>query len=199
MRCHFIPRHRETWPVRVQCRVFHVSRGVCYAWLRGSSNYPAIRRAEFAERIPEIHSPPQRANPGASRLDRELLAAGHHCDRKAVAKLICQAGRRAKICRGFRLPAITANSDWHRWASAAAWAASTTAGITPRPNRGSPRSRKNWFIRRPTPPAMLCGEQLPWGDHWSSRSKCFTIAIGATPRLPTERQTPCITPNLEPR
>ena len=36
-------------------------------------------------------------------MHRELLAAGHVCNRKTVEKLMCQAGLRAKACRRFRV------------------------------------------------------------------------------------------------
>jgi len=103
MRCQFIQNHRETWPVTVQCRVLQVSRSAYYAWLRRPPSSTAIRRAELTGRIREIHSRPHHDNYGAPRVHRELLAAGHACNRKTVEKLMCRAGLHAKTCRRFRV------------------------------------------------------------------------------------------------
>ena len=103
MRCQFIQNHRKTWPVTVQCRVLQVSRSAYYAWLKRRPSSTAIRRVELTERIREIHSRRYHDSYGAPRVHRELLAAGHACNRKTVEKLMCQAGLRAKTCRRFRV------------------------------------------------------------------------------------------------
>jgi transposase InsO family protein len=57
----------------------------------------------MTERIREIHNRPHQDSYGAPRVHRELLAAGHRCNRKTVEKLMCQAGLRAKTCCRFRV------------------------------------------------------------------------------------------------
>ena len=108
MRCRFIREHQGTWPIQAQCQVLQVSRSTYYAWLRRPLSCTAIRAAELTERIREIHNRPHHDSYGAPRVHRELLAAGHRCNRKTVEKLMCQAGLRAKTCR--RLRVITTDS-----------------------------------------------------------------------------------------
>jgi putative transposase len=103
MRCRFIQEHRDVWPISVQCHVLQVSRSTYYAWLRRPPSATAVRRAKLVEQIRQIHGRPHHDNYGAPRVHRELLAAGQHCNRKTVEKLMCQAGLRAKTCRRFRV------------------------------------------------------------------------------------------------
>jgi putative transposase len=93
MRCQFIQNHRETWPVKIQCRVLQVSRSTYYAWLQRPPSSTAVRRAELVQQIREIHSQPHHDSYGAPRVHRELLAAGHRCNRKTVEKLTCRRFR----------------------------------------------------------------------------------------------------------
>ncbi len=290
MRCQFIQKHRTTWPVTVQCRVLQVSRSAYYAWLRRPPSSTAIRRAELTERIREIHSRSHHDSYGAPRVHRELLAAGHRCNRKTVEKLMCQAGLRAKTCRRFRVTTtdsrhnqpiapnlldrkfqpsakhqvwtmdITYIPTGEGWLYLAlvedlysrkivGWSMSeridsnlvadaldmAIQGEQPRPGllahsdrgvqyasdhfqqrlaqfgiRGSMSRKANCWDNAPTESLFATikkelvhqttfATRETRGNRCSSTSKCFTIVNGFIPRSVTKRQTPCITPNLEPR
>ncbi len=103
MRYQFIQNHRKIWPVEIQCRVLQVSRSGYYAWLGRPLSAAAVRRGQLTDRIRQIHARPHYGNYGAPRVHRELVDDGHHCNRKTVEKLMCQAGLRAKTCRRFRV------------------------------------------------------------------------------------------------
>jgi hypothetical protein len=81
----FIDDHQAQWPVAVQCDVLDVARSGYYAWRRRGPRQSAQRRAELTERIREVHAA-SRQTYGAPRVHAELIARGHRCNRKTVAK-----------------------------------------------------------------------------------------------------------------
>jgi len=103
MRYRFIEEHRTVWPIVVQCDVLQVSRGGFYAWKNRTISGRARRRAELIEIIREIHAVKYQDAYGAVRVHRELIAQGHACTRKTVARCMKQAGIRAKTAKKFRV------------------------------------------------------------------------------------------------
>lgn len=103
MRYRFIEEHRAVWPIVVQCDVLQVSRGGFYAWKNRTISGRARRRAELIEIIREIHAVKYQDAYGAVRVHRELIAQGHACNRKTVARCMKQAGILAKTAKKFRV------------------------------------------------------------------------------------------------
>jgi putative transposase len=96
----FIEEHRTRWPVRLMCRVLEVSPGGYYDW-RGRPPSPRARRLEpLVEAIRAIHRD-VKARYGSPRMHAELVATGHPCSRKTVAKLMRRHGIAAKTKRRF--------------------------------------------------------------------------------------------------
>jgi len=104
----FIEDHRTVWPVAVQCDVLAVGRSGYYAWRKRSPSAAARRREKLTDEIRSAHAV-GRATYGAPRVHRELLAQGTKCDRKTVAKLMKQAGIRAKTVKKFRVSTTDSN------------------------------------------------------------------------------------------
>lgn len=95
MRYRFIDDHRGVWPIGVQCDVLEVARSGYYAWRKRPPSAHAQRRAELTERIQEIHTRKDHDVYGAPRIHQELIAEGHACNRKTVAKCMKAAGIRS--------------------------------------------------------------------------------------------------------
>lgn len=110
MRYSFIDDHREQWPVSVQCRVLNVSRSGFYAWCSREESITAVRRAELTERIRDVHQA-SRGTYGSPRVHAELVAQGHRCNRKTVARCMREAGIQAKSHRKFRITTTDSNHD----------------------------------------------------------------------------------------
>ncbi len=108
MRYAFIQKHQTQWPVAVQCDVLDVARSGYYAWRRRSPSKSAQRRAELTEQIREVHQA-SRQTYGSPRVHAELLARGHRCNRKTVARCMQQAGLQAKTHRRFRVTTTDSN------------------------------------------------------------------------------------------
>ena len=109
MRYRFIEDHREVWPILVQCHVLEVSRGGYYAWRKRLPSARAQRREELAHHIQAIHARKYRNMYGVPRIHQELLAQGHACNRKTVARCMQVAGIRAKTTKKFRVTTTDSN------------------------------------------------------------------------------------------
>src|SRR3954464_10337069 len=101
MRYDFVERHRGRWPVRLMCRVLHVSPGGYYDW-RGRPQSGQAQRREAL--IGSIKGGPAevKARYGSPRVHAELVARGEPCCVKTVARLMRQHGIAAKTKRKFR-------------------------------------------------------------------------------------------------
>jgi transposase InsO family protein len=108
MKYSFIEEHRGQWPVSVQCSVLQVSRSGFYAWCRREESVTLQRRAELTERIRHVHQA-SRQTYGSPRVHAELVAQGHRCNRKTVAKCMREAGIRAKSQQRFRVRTTDTN------------------------------------------------------------------------------------------
>jgi len=103
MRYQFIEHHRKVWPIGIQCKALQVSRSGYYAWRKLEPSQRYLRQRLLTEMIRDIHSTNHQDNYGAPRVHQELLAQGHHCNRKTVAKYMKSAGIRAATMKKFRV------------------------------------------------------------------------------------------------
>jgi putative transposase len=101
MRYDFVERHRDRWPVRLMCRVLHVSPGGYYDWRGRPQSAKAQRREALIVSIKAIHGE-VKARYGSPRIHAELVARGEPCCVKTVARLMRQHGIAAKTKRKFR-------------------------------------------------------------------------------------------------
>jgi transposase InsO family protein len=101
----FIRRHRQVWPITVQCRVLRVSvAGYHEHIVRRASDAPRRYLSDEAllVHIKAIHAETRGAY-GWPRIWRELLARGLHVGKLRVQTLMQQHGIRAKGKRRFRV------------------------------------------------------------------------------------------------
>lgn len=102
MRFAFIQTHAHIWHVRTMCRVLEVSRAGFYAWRAR----PLCERAKADRRLTVqlrvIHRE-VKARYGSPRMAEELRARGEVCGDNRVARLMREAGLRAKSPRRFRV------------------------------------------------------------------------------------------------
>ena len=102
MRFAFIAAEKATFPVRLLCRVLHVSRAGFYAW---QTRPPAARgRADdrLGLEIAAIHAE-SRQRYGSPRIHAELVDRGCCTSRKRVARLMRVRGLAARRRRRFRV------------------------------------------------------------------------------------------------
>ena len=111
MKYQFIEDHRTMWPAMIQCRVLNVSRSGYYAWRKRPMSESAQRRDALTKRIQEIHATKYHDVYGAPRLQVELEAQGHLCNRKTVARCMKKAGIKAATVKKFRV--TTTDSNHH--------------------------------------------------------------------------------------
>jgi transposase InsO family protein len=109
MRYHFIEDHRSVWPIAVQCEVLQVARSGYYAWRKRPLSPRAQRHANLTDRVQAIHAQKHQDVYGAPRIHKELVAQGHACNRKTVAKCMKAAGIQAKTVKKFRV--LTTDSN----------------------------------------------------------------------------------------
>jgi transposase InsO family protein len=107
MRFAFIDAHARIWHVTTMCRVLEVSRAGFYAWrVRPLCDRVKVDRV-LTERIREIQRQVKQRY-GSPRTWKELRALGFTCGEHRVARVMRQAGIRAKRPRPFR---VTTQSD----------------------------------------------------------------------------------------
>jgi putative transposase len=109
MKYQFIEDHRTVWPAAIQCRVLAVSRSGYYTWRKRPVSESAQRREELTSRIQAIHAMKYHDVYGAPRLQAELEAQGHSCNRKTVAKCMKEAGIKASTMKRFRVTTTDSN------------------------------------------------------------------------------------------
>lgn len=101
MRYACIQRHTGGYTVALMCRVLEVSRAGYYAWRRRP---PSARTQTNRQLLDVIRTAVQqsRGRYGSPRITRELQAQGHCCSEARIARLMRQAGLRAKRRRRLR-------------------------------------------------------------------------------------------------
>jgi putative transposase len=97
----FIEQHKEVWPVTVMCQALGVSTQGYYAWRGRPASAQQQRRDGLLGEIADIHEQ-VKGRYGSPRVHAELQARGHGCCVNTVARLMHQAGIRAKTARKFR-------------------------------------------------------------------------------------------------
>jgi putative transposase len=96
-----VSAEKANFEVRVMCRVLGLAPSAYYDWERHQRSKRALRDDELLERIGRIFAR-FRGRYGAPRVRRELSAEGQSVSRKRVARLMRQAGLRAKGRRKYK-------------------------------------------------------------------------------------------------
>jgi transposase InsO family protein len=102
MRFAFIQAHAEQFHIVTMCRVLAVSKAGYYAWVGRAPSARAQADAALTEQIAAIHARSHERY-GSPRVQQELEAQGHRHSEKRVARLMHDAGLRAKGRRRFRV------------------------------------------------------------------------------------------------
>jgi len=92
---------KRSFDVRVMCKVLGVSTSAYYGWKREQQSAHELRDAELQERIRELFTR-FRGRYGAPRIHAQLSKEGVHTSRKRVARLLREAGLRAKGARKYK-------------------------------------------------------------------------------------------------
>jgi transposase InsO family protein len=102
MRFAFIDVEKASYPLRVLCRVLHVSRSGFYAWLRRK---PSNRELEDERLRPKIVDAFKigRGTYGSPRVQGELVDQGIEVGRRRVARLMRDLGLQGLSPRKFRV------------------------------------------------------------------------------------------------
>lgn len=139
MRYGFVERHRGRWPVRLMCRVLHVSPGGYYDWRGRPQTAKAQRREALVVAIRAIHGE-VKARYGSPRIRAELVARGVPCCVNTVARLMRREGIAARTKRKFRVTTDSNHDrpvaenvlarDFEPGATDRAWAADITSVAT---------------------------------------------------------------------
>lgn len=111
MRFAFIQEHRGDWPLMVTCRVLQVSRAGFYAWCKRPPGSRQQLRVELVGHILRVHDE-CRGVYGSPRLTVELNQRGVSACENTVAKLMREAGLRARVRRRF-VPQTTDSDHPH--------------------------------------------------------------------------------------
>jgi len=98
----FIQAHAGIWHVRTMCRVLEVSKAGYYAWRARPVSARRQSNAALTTQLRVLHHRLKRRY-GSPRLVTELHALGVRCGKNRVARLMREAGLRAKSARRFRL------------------------------------------------------------------------------------------------
>lgn len=108
MRCAVIARHRDEFPVRLMCRVLDVSVSGFYAFLRRPLSWRRVIDEVLLAQV-RIAFMASGDTYGAPRVLQELQAEGLPTSQKRVARLMREAGLRARPRRARRLSTTDSN------------------------------------------------------------------------------------------
>ncbi len=108
MRCAVIARHRDEYPVRLMCRVLHVSVAGFYAYLKRPEPWRAVIDDVLMARV-HVAFTASGGTYGAPRIERELRAEGLPTSTKRVARLMREAGLVARATRRARVSTTDSN------------------------------------------------------------------------------------------
>lgn len=109
MRYRFIQNHVDEFPVIVMCRVLKVTSSGYYAWRIRPLNARAVARDQLTKRIVQIHEE-SRQTYGSPRIHRQLVDEDQPCSVNHVAKLMQEAGIRAKMKCRFKVTTKSSNN-----------------------------------------------------------------------------------------
>jgi putative transposase len=100
MRYAFVAAHRYEFPIEVMCRTLSVSRSGYYAWLVRPESERARENRRLLVHIRVVHKQ-SRETYGSPRVHKHLVREGERCGEVRVARLMAEAGIRAKQKRKF--------------------------------------------------------------------------------------------------
>lgn len=101
MRFQFIQEHEEDFEVTRLCETFEVSRSGYYAWKQRPASESSQRAESLTAEIEDIHLKRKQVY-GSPRVHQELLDRGYDVCVNTVAKLMRNAGIRAKTKKKFK-------------------------------------------------------------------------------------------------
>jgi putative transposase len=101
MKFRFISKYEGTFKVGRMCRLFHVTRGGYYAWVKRPKSRRSEENEKLKARILDIFHKSHRTY-GAPRIHAELRSTGIPCGRHRVARLMKGLGIKAKTKRRFK-------------------------------------------------------------------------------------------------
>jgi len=107
----FIARHRAVWPTRVMCRVLLVSHSGFYDWLKRPQSVRSRENGHLLGKIRESFALSDRTY-GSPRIVRDLKDWGEVCSVNRVARLMKEAGIKARHKRR-RMPNDSALATVH--------------------------------------------------------------------------------------
>lgn len=98
----FIEKHRSAHAVEMMCRILRVTRSGYYAWKKRGESRRKRSDAVLLEKIRESYWQ-SRGRYGSPNIHEDLRQWDYRCSRKRVARLMREAGLRAKTIRRFRV------------------------------------------------------------------------------------------------
>lgn len=101
MRYRFIAAEKACFPVRLLCRILQVSRSGYYGWRDRPTNARDQENRHLEVKIRSLHRASRRIY-GSPRIFNALRDSGETCGRHRVARIMRQAGIRAKTVRKFK-------------------------------------------------------------------------------------------------
>ena len=110
MRYSFIKANKDNWSVKLLCRVLAVSRSGYYAWAKRDKSKRSKVNENLIERINYFFQKSRQVY-GSPRIHKDLKEAGYQVGENRVARLMKEAGIKAKSKRKYKL---TTNSKHKR-------------------------------------------------------------------------------------
>jgi len=111
LRFQFVHRHRELWPIDLQCRILEVSRQGYYQWLDQTLSARAEKQQAIVSQIKRIHTLHRHDVYGSPRMHKEILKQDIQCCENTVARLMKQAGIRARRSKKYRVTTTDSKHD----------------------------------------------------------------------------------------
>jgi putative transposase len=111
LRFHFVHQHRELWPIDLQCRILEVSRQGYYQWLDQTPSARAEKQQAIVSQIKRIHALHRHDVYGSPRMHKEILKQEIQCCENTVARLMKQAGIRARRSKKYRVTTTDSKHD----------------------------------------------------------------------------------------
>jgi putative transposase len=111
LRFQFVHQHRTIWPIDLQCRILEVSRQGYYQWLDQPPSAQAEKQQAILSQIKRIHTLHRHDVYGSPRMHKELLKQDIQCCENTVARLMKQAGIRARRSKKYRVTTTDSKHD----------------------------------------------------------------------------------------
>jgi putative transposase len=111
LRFQFVHQHRTIWPIDLQCRILEVSRQGYYQWLDQPPSAQAEKQQAILSQIKRIHTLHRHDVYGSPRMHKELLKQDIQCCENTVARLMKQAGIRARRSKKYRVTPTDSKHD----------------------------------------------------------------------------------------